>query len=305
MPAKLKIYIMKKVLSIIAIAFITLQLSAQQDENIRNQRIDELTKNISQLEKSLNDNNRKVEAVRKSQFNLEENVMRKISESEVATESKLAEFDLQLQEFVKANSSELTELKQEVLAQKQLREKMHKRQKIHFLVIYILLFASIIGVVFIYVYYGKMLKDYDIFQLKRIEDLKVDTNRTIDANQKYLISKVDTSCDEVRGLIKKSSENLETHKKENTDALSNATAESNKRFEKLEKSLQTATNEQKEMQKLIAENAKLGAIITTLSEKLLGLEKETKSQIEALKKAKPSVKAKPKARATKKPEETE
>jgi hypothetical protein len=292
---------MKKVLSIMSIVFFALQLSAQQDDNIRNQRIDELSKNIIQIEKNLNDNNRKVETIRKSQFSLEENVMRKISEYEVANDSKLAEFELQMQQFVKENSSELSELKEEFAAQKKLREKMHKRQKIHFLVIYILLFASMMGVVFIYVYYGKMMKDYDIFHLKKIEDLKAETHRTVDANQKYLISKVDTSTDEVRGLIQKNNENLETLKKENNEALSVVSAESDKRYEKLEKSLQAATNEQKEMQKLIAENAKLGTLIHTLSEKLLGIEKETKIQIEELKKAKPSTTAKPKVRATKKP----
>ena len=292
-------------LNSLAIALIALQLPAQQDENIRNQKIDELTKNMSQLEKSLNENIKKTEGVRKSQITLEEQVMKKISESEVSTESKLAEFELEMEQFVKVNSSELSVLKEEFVAQKNLREKIHKRQKVHFLVLYIFLFVALIGVVFVYIYYGKVLKDYDMFHQKRIEDLKAETHRTVDANHKYLISKVDTSCDEVRALLQKNKDNLEQSKTESNNQMLLLSEKTEKRFGQIEKTVQSANEEQKEMKKLIAENAKLGEMLQTLSAKFSQLEEETKKQIESLSKAektKTAPKKETKPRARKKPE---
>ncbi len=239
-----------------------------------------------QIENNINDLNFRVSRLKNDLKLIEKQTLEKISLIDSSSNKSLNDIVLQLKNFEMHNQSELAEFKQTNEHLQKNITKSHKRQKIHFIILYILLFVTMVGVVFVFVYFSKLAKDFDLFQKKRLDDLKNDVKLIIDSNHKYLVSKVDTACDEVKAQTLVSEERMNDSYK--SVVLSVETVKSNtfnqiSSLELKQKSMEKELNEQKE---LINENAQLRKQLEFVSKQLEKHIIEFEKKIAALKKSK-------------------
>ncbi len=272
---------MKKIVFFLTSVIFVTSLIAQTNDPSAARNQEDMNKKIQQLEKSVQDNSWLVEQLRRTQASFEEKMEVKFSEYEVYLESNMAEMDEQMQQFEMASQSEISRLQKELEQQKKLGERTMKRQKIHFIVIYVLLFLSLMGLVFVYLYYSKLFKDFDLFQQKRLNDLKVETQNSIDANHKHLVSKVDTACDEIRKEQEKSKQLIIDFRETFSSELGNIAESTEKSIAVVGKSADNVANKLSATEKDVTVLGKQLAGVSAGLEKLV---KETEKQVELLKK---------------------
>lgn len=188
---------MKKLTLFIAAVCIAFMSYGQQvsDDPVS---LDALSKNVAKIEKSLLESIGRINGLRNSQNALETKVIDRITQSEVRVDEKLAAFTNQIEQFQSVSQQEISGVHDEIATLQCQYEKTLRRQKIHFIIMYILIFTMLLGLVFVYVYLSKLFKDFDKFTKSRIDDLSKETQLSIDANHKHLVSKLETACDEVK-----------------------------------------------------------------------------------------------------------
>lgn len=241
---------------------------------------------FQQIENNINDVNIRVNRLKNDLQLFEKQTLEKISLIDSLSNKNLNDIVLQIKNFETFNQTELAELRQTSEHQQKSITKSLKRQKIHFIILYILLFVTMVGVVFVYVYFSKLAKDFDLFQKKRLDDLKDEVKLAIDSNHKYLVSKVDTACDEVKAQTLVSEERMNDSYKSlalSVEAARNSSFNQISSLEMKQKSMEKELIEQKE---LISENALLRKQLELVSKQLEKHIIESEKKIAALKKAK-------------------
>lgn len=270
---------MKKVLFFVCILSSVMFLSAQNDQaTTMMQRVNELSGSVSQAERQIRSLQRELKV-------MDEKLNQGLSDFTSSQEKKNQLINEQFQSFQEMIQQDVSQLRDEVDNQKSFREKIHKRQKIHFIILYILLFAVLMGVVFIFFYYSKLLKDFDIFQHKCMNDLKNEMISMINESKQVAHTQLeDTSrniqkqFNEINGLI------LETQKN-SKESIESYTASLENKLSDLNNKLEHTQNMQADHLKIIESNSTMRKDIEILSEVLQKLKQELEIEFNMLKKA--------------------
>jgi hypothetical protein len=216
---------------------------------------------LQQLETSVQEVKLMLNKLKNDQKRLELQMLKEMTQQDSIIKHQMNEFFVALKDFEAFNQSELQSLKETSDLHQNSITKSLRRQKIHFIILYILLFVTLVGLVFVYVYFTKLAKDFDLFQKKRLDDLKDEVKLAIDSNHKYLISKVDTTCDEVKNQQTQSDQKATEGRNSLLITINTLKSELNSKTDSLEK-------EQQEQIKLIRENQQLKSGLESLKKQL-------------------------------------
>ncbi len=249
-------------------------VSAAQTEDISS-----MVQTINELSNGVKQNDRHIKNIQNSQIEMDKKLNEEMSGFVSSHEKSTQLMSKQFLKFQDDIRKDIVLINDAVENQKKLREKIHKRQKIHFLIVYIFLFTCILGVVFIFFYYSKLLKDFDLFQHKCMKDLKNETISMVDNSTLLATAQVQELSRDLQQKILEVNESVNAmnlSSKEKIDKLNTLTEQQLSELRQKIKEMQKEQNDQlKTLESLngMAENLSL------LSEKISEIKEETTKTI--------------------------
>jgi len=234
-------------------------------------------KSFAQLEKQFNQ-------LRREHKQFEKNVEEQIAQFKTGNEQNLNLFNMQIEQLTKLLGHDVALVSEHVAKQDSLHQKSQKRYKLHFIILYSMLFLSLMGLVFVYVYYAKLIRDYDLFHNKRINELRSEHQTALEGVRTDVIAKIDASVDEMMRELLKFRQETDSFQQVTRNRFDVVELESQKKINDLHEASQKVTKEQQEQLKLIIGNAAMKKDINEISEKFESLHQTLQAEMAAIKK---------------------
>jgi flagellar biosynthesis/type III secretory pathway M-ring protein FliF/YscJ len=122
-----------------------------------------------------------------------------LSQFNIVSEQNNVLLNRQIEQLSNLLGHDVALVREHVAKQESLQQRTQKRHKIHFIIVYSMLFLSLMGLVFVYVYYAKLLRDYDLFQNKRINEVRNEHRLALESIRTDVTTRIDASVDEMMG----------------------------------------------------------------------------------------------------------